>query len=64
MRATKHKIFMGEEVDILEIFFEALSTPKNSIVIELLSNNGQFGQENLTDEGELGYNEYKWKKGQ
>ncbi len=24
--------------DILEIFFEALSTPKNSIVTELLSN--------------------------
>ena len=29
---------MGEEVDILEIFFEALSTPKNSIVTEMLSN--------------------------
>ena len=31
---------MGEEVDILELFFEALSTPKNSIVTELLSGNG------------------------
>ena len=29
---------MGEEVDILELFFEALSTPKNSIVTEMLSN--------------------------
>ena len=46
MNITKHKIFMGEEVDILEIFFEALSTPKNSIVIEMLSNDGA---ENLTE---------------
>ena len=29
---------MGEEVDILELFFEALSTPKDSIVTEMLSN--------------------------
>ena len=39
-------LLMGEEVDILEIFFEALSAPKNSIVTELLSNDGA---ENLTE---------------
>ena len=33
------------EENILEIFFEALATPKNSIVTELLSNDGA---ENLT----------------
>jgi hypothetical protein len=55
---------MLTEENFVEKFLEALATPKNSIVTELLSNNGQFGQENLTDEGELGYNEYKWKKGQ
>ena len=43
MRATKHKIFMGEEVDILEIFFEALSTPKNSIVKEYLTDGWESG---------------------
>ena len=28
---------MGEEVDILEIFFEALSTPKNNLTKDYLS---------------------------
>ena len=37
MNITKHKIFMGEEVDILEILFEALSTPKNNLTKEYLS---------------------------
>ena len=46
MNTTKLKILMGEEVDILEVFFEALSTPKNSIVTEMLSNDGA---ENLTE---------------
>ena len=45
---------LGEDVDILELFFEALSTPKNSIVTELLSGNGQFGQENLTENPNAG----------
>ena len=40
--------------DIVELFFEALSTPKNSIVTELLSGNGQFGQENLTQDPKPG----------
>ena len=38
MTKNQFALRMGEEVDILEIFFEALSTPKNSIVTELLSN--------------------------
>ena len=29
---------MGEEVDILELFFEALASPKASLVTEMLSN--------------------------
>jgi len=33
---------MTEDKDILEIFFEALSKPKNSIVTEMLSNDGKF----------------------
>jgi len=37
MNNTKLKILMGEEVDILEIFFEALSTPKNNLTKEYLS---------------------------
>jgi hypothetical protein len=37
MTTTKLKIFMGEEVDILEVFFEALSTPKNNLTKEYLS---------------------------
>ena len=32
------RLRLGQEVDILELFFEALSTPKNSIVTEMLSN--------------------------
>ena len=45
---------MNGSKDIVELFFEALSTPKNSIVIELLSGNGQFGQENLTQDPNAG----------
>ena len=32
---------MTEDKDILEMFFEALASPKPSIVTELLSGNGQ-----------------------
>ena len=28
--------------DVVALFFEALSKPKNSIVIEMLSNDGKF----------------------
>ena len=48
------RLRLGQEVDIVELFFEALSTPKNSIVTELLSGNGQFGQENLTQDPNAG----------
>ena len=34
---SKLKIFLGEEVDVLEIFFEALSTPKNNLTKDYLS---------------------------
>ena len=57
MTKNQLSLRMGEEVDILEIFFEALSTPKNSIVIEMLSNDGA---ENLTENrfsGKIGANE-------
>ena len=37
MNTTKLKILMGEEVDILKVFFEALSTPKNNLTKEFLS---------------------------
>ena len=37
MKNTKLKIFLGEEVDVLEIFFEALSTPKNNLTKDYLS---------------------------
>ncbi len=48
-------IRLGEEVDILEIFFEALSTPKNSSVKDLLS-------DGFDNDGELGYNINKWQQ--
>jgi hypothetical protein len=37
MNTTKLKILMDEEVDILEVFFQALSTPKNNLTKEFLS---------------------------
>jgi hypothetical protein len=55
MNIIKQKILLGEEVDILEIFFGALSTPKNNLTKDLLS-------DGLDNEGELGYNEYKWQQ--
>ena len=54
MENTKLKIFLGEEVDILEIFFEALSTPKNNLTKDMLS-------DGLDNEAELGYNIHKWE---
>ena len=55
MTTTNLKIFLGEEVDILEIFFEALSTPKNNLTKDMLS-------DGFDNEGELGYNIYKWEQ--
>ena len=55
MNTTNLKIFLGEEVDILEIFFEALSTPKNNLTKDMLS-------DGFDNEGELGYNIYKWEQ--
>ena len=39
---TTNQLRLGQEVDVLELFFEALSTPKNSIVTELLSNDSDI----------------------
>ena len=55
MKNTKLKIFLGEEVDVLEIFFGALSTPKNNLTKDYLS-------DGLDNDGELGYNINKWEQ--
>ena len=57
MNITRQKIFMGEEVDILEIFFEALSTPKNNITKDMLS-------DGMSDpHGKIGANDERKRNG-
>jgi len=47
---------MTEDKDILEMFFEALATPKNSIVTEMLSNTSDMSVLKFDDDEEILYN--------
>ena len=57
MNTTNLKIFLGEEVDVLEIFFEALSTPKNNLTKDYLS-------DGMSDpRGKIGANDERKRNG-
>ena len=48
--------------DVVEMFFEALYKPKNSIVTELLSNNSDMSVLRLDDTEETLYNQGQRKE--